>query len=332
MRIQRQPVGRTNTSQGSDLPVDAYTLDNGDDLAVTVWTYGATLVEVRTPGRDNRTDNVVVRLPGLGDYEDRERNAYIGATVGRYCRCVRDGRMVLDGVPHQLARNEGPHHVHGGGEGFDRRVWDAEAGRDGDELVLRLRLESPDGDQGYPGAVTAETVYRVDREAGLTIEFSGTTTAPTVFGLTNHAFWNLAGQGTVDGHQLAINSSSSVFFDAEQMPLAGPPADIRGTRLDYQSARGIGAEELDNFFVLDDPWLWAAQLHDPGSGRLLEIRTEGPGMGVYSGDKMLTPRAGLALEPGCFPDAPNRSDYPSARLDPGGTRTESTIYRFSVVP
>ncbi|MCF3120529.1 galactose mutarotase [Streptomyces arenae] len=331
MKIHKQPVGRTNTPQGQDLPVDAYALDNGDGLAITVWTYGATLVEVRTPDRDNRTGNVVLRLPGLGDYEDRQRNAYVGSTVGRYCRCVRDGRMSIDGVRHLLDPNEGPHHVHGGREGFDRRVWAAEAGRDGEDLVLRLRLESPDGDQGYPGAVTAETAYRIDREGRLTIEFSGTTTAPTAFGLTNHAFWNLAGHGTVDGHRLAVNASSGVFFDDEQMPVAGPPADIRETPLDYTTARTIGDHALDNFFVLDDPWLWAAELHDPGSGRHLEIRTEGPGMGIYSGDKLLTPRAGLALEPGCFPDAPNRPDYPSVRLDPGRTHTESTVYSFSVV-
>ncbi|WDV33060.1 hypothetical protein OIM90_22395 [Streptomyces sp. AD16] len=131
--------------------VDAYTLDRGSGLAITVWTYGATLVEVNVPDRYGSRDNVVVRLPDLRSYQDPALNAYVGATVGRYCRCVTGGRIELDGMVHELDRNDDGHHLHGGSLGFDKHVWRAEPQVLPDRLALVLRLDSPDGDQGYPG-------------------------------------------------------------------------------------------------------------------------------------------------------------------------------------
>ena len=325
MMIHQMVVGEADST-----PIESYTLDNGIGLAVEVWTWGATLVEVRVPDRSGHIGNVVLRLPDLATYHDRARNPYVGATVGRYCRCVANGRMALDGVVHELDRNDGRHHLHGGSEGFDRRAWSPEAGRDGDQLCLRLSLDSPDGDQGYPGAVRVECDYRIDRENRLLIDYRAITSAPTIIGLTNHAFWNLAGAGEVNGHQLTLNSRLIVPFDDELIPLPGPPRDVTGTKLDFSTTRAISGERLDNFFVLDDP-AWAAELHDPGSGRLLQVSTEASGVGVYSADGYSRPRAGLCLETGAWPDAPNRPDFPSARLNPGEVHRSTTVYAFSVV-
>ena len=331
MLIRRETVGATQGHAGQKpAEVDSYTLDSGHGLAVTVWTYGATLVEVLVPDRNGTTGNVVARLPDLASYEDPAVNAYVGATVGRYCRCVADGRFTLDGVEHRLDRNDGRHHVHGGPLGFDRFVWDAEATQTDELLTLCLRLDSPDGDQGYPGALRAEARYEVDRHGRLTFDFRATTTAATIVGFTNHAFWNLSGTAgrTIDDHRLAINSDRTVAFDADLVPLAGPPRDIAGTDLDHRAARPLGARPLDNFFVLDDP-SWAAELSHRASGRTMRVRTDQPGIGVYSGDHYRQPRAGICLETGPWPDAPNRPDFPSVRLDPGRTYHHRTIHEFS---
>jgi aldose 1-epimerase len=328
MNIHREVVGSAPGPEGhGEHVVESYHLDNGRGLSITVWTYGATLVEVLVPDAGGTTCNVVLRLPALDDYLDRARNPYVGSTVGRYCRSVANGSFVLDGVRHELDRNDGRHHVHGGTEGFDRRLWTARTYRDEDALTLELRLLSPAGDQGYPGAVDVRCRYRIDSGNRLTITFSATTTEPTVVGLTNHAFWNLAGQDRIDGHVLRLNSDRVVRFDEDLIPLAGPAADVLGSDLDFTTARQVGPRRLDNFFPLDDP-AWAAELYDPDSGRLMRVSTDHPGVGVYSADGLAAPRTGLCLETGAWPDAPNRPDFPSVRLDPGQNHRHSTVYEF----
>jgi aldose 1-epimerase len=329
VNISSETVGRMPGTGGRPgRPVESYTLDNGSGLAVTVWTYGATLVEVLVPDRDGRTGNVVLRLPGLDDYLDRARNPYVGSTVGRYCRCVAGGRFELDGAEHRLDVNDGRHHIHGGPEGFDRRLWSASTAEGADELSVTLDLHSPAGDQGYPGAVDARCVYRVDRGNRLTIEYSAVCDAPTLIGLTNHAFWNLAGHGRIDDHRLSLNVRRYVPFDADLIPLAGPPAPLDGTDLDFRAPRRIGGQRIDNFFPLDDP-AWAAELQDPGSGRLMRVSTDHPGVGVYSADGLAVPRTGICLETGAWPDAPNRPDFPPVRLAPGQTYRRRTVHAFS---
>ncbi|MEV6421248.1 aldose epimerase family protein [Streptomyces sp. NPDC051662] len=362
----------------------AYTLGGGDGFAVTVWTYGATLVEVLAPDPEGHRANVVARLPDLAAYQDRARNPYVGATIGRYCRGISHGRFRLDGTEYRLERNDGPHHVHGGTWGMDRYVWEAEADHDGDEAVLRMRLTSPDGDQGYPGELRTEAVYRVGPDQRLTVEYRATASAPTIVGFTNHAFWNLAGAGTVDGHWLRLNARHAVVFDAQLMPLAGDPVPVVGTALDFTGHRRLNAVVLDNCYVLErhfaplgiaplgiapldvgqtgvghtdvgqtgvghtgvghtgvgddsvgrlsaDGEGWVATLSDGGSGRMMRVYTDQPAVGVYSADHWAQrPRVGLCLETGPLPDAPNRSDYPSCRLDPGGLYRARTVYRFSV--
>jgi aldose 1-epimerase len=330
MEIHHQLVGSTaGHSAQAPTPVESYTLDTGAGLTVTVWTYGATLVEVLVPGRDRRTANVTVRLPDLANYEDRLRNPYIGAVLGRFCRCVAGGRFQLDGVEHRLDRNDGRHHLHGGSVGFDRFVWDAEAGRDGDALAVRLRLDRPDGDQGYPGALSAEVTYRASSDGRLRLDYQATATASTIVGLTSHAFWNLAGAGRVDGHRLRLNASRCVALDDELIPVPGAPASIAGTRLDYARQRPLGSDRLDNFFVVDNS-AWAAELTEPTNGRAMRVVTDQPGLGVYTGEGLRPPRAGLSLQSSAFPDAPNRADFPSCRLEPSETYRHHIVHEFTV--
>ena len=329
MDIRHERIGTTtgHTEQESTL-VDAYTLDTGTGLVITVWTYGSTLIEVLVPDRDGRMDNVIMRLPDLSSYEDRTKNPYIGATLGRYARCIAEGRLRLDELDYQLACNYGRHHFHGGKTGFDRFVWDADVHQGCDELSLRLRLDRPDGDQGYPGALSAETVYRVHKDGRLTFEYRATTTAPTVVALTNHAYWNLAGSGTVNEQHLVLNAARVVMVDDELIPI-GAPVSIAGTQLDYSTPRPIADDQLDHCFVLDDP-TWAAELFDPASGRVMRVRTDQPGLAVYSADGLIERRTGLCLQTGAWPDSPNRADYPSSRLDPGTAYRHHTTHEFSV--
>jgi aldose 1-epimerase len=330
MLITRQLLGHvTAARRGRLMPVHGYRFDSGADLAVEVWSYGATLVEVLVPDTRGRTKNVVARLPELDDYTAATHEARIGATMGRFCRNVAYGRFRLDGVQHELDLNEGAHHVHGGTFGFDRCVWEGAAERDGDVLRLRLGVLSIDGDQGYPGDLEAHVEYAVDQEQQLTITFTARTTASTIVGLTNHAFWNLAGAGRIDDQQLALNTSRFVACDAEQIPLPGPPVPVGHPLSGLARPRRLGSMRLDNFFVLDDP-TWAATLADPDSGRAVRLTTDQPGIGVYTGDGLPSPRSGVCLQPGPWPDAPNRPDFPSARLDPGHVYRARTTYRFRV--
>lgn len=330
MNIHRETIGTTaGHAEQPATPVDAYTLDTGKGLTITVWTYGATLIEVLVPDRDGRVDNVVVRLPDLGSYEDRTKNpSYLGATLGRYARCIAEGHFRLDEIDYQLDCNAGRHHIHGGPIGFDRFVWDADAERKGDQLSLRLCLDRPNGDQGYPGALSAETVYRVHSDGRLTFEYRATTTASTIVALTNHAYWNLSDSGTVNDHRLTLNAARVVMVDDELIPV-GLPVSVVGTRLDYSRPRRIGNDQLDHCFVLDDP-TWAAHLFDPASGRFIRVLTDQPGLQVYSADGFTESRAGLSLQTGAWPDSPNHIDYPSSRLDPGMTYRHNTTQEFSI--
>ncbi|ALO99407.1 aldose epimerase [Streptomyces corchorusii] len=332
MHARKESVGVTAGHPGQGpRPVDAYELDTGDGLAIVVWTYGATLVEVRVPDRHGRQENVVLRHARLRDYENRRGNPYLGATVGRFCRNIAYGKFTLDGRSYQLDLNDRRHHIHGGSYGFDRVVWDAELTRSADALTLRLRYLSPDGDQGYPGALAAETSYRVEAGGRLTFEHRATTSASTIVGFTNHAYWNLAGSGdggVIDDHRLRLNATHMLPFDDEFLPVAGP-VPVHGTAYDFTTARRLGRTRIDNFFTLSDP-AWAAEMSDPASGRRMRVVTDQPGIGLYSADRYARSRAGLCLETGAWPDAANRPEFPSARLDPDGVYTSRTTHHFTV--
>jgi aldose 1-epimerase len=329
MEIRRNPVGYTNgnTSQVPSL-VEAYTLDVGGGFAADIWTFGASLIRFQCPDRKNQVENVVLNLPDLDSYQNRSKNQYIGATVGRFARCIGFGRFDLDGVTYQLDRNNGDHHFHGGTIGFDQLVWQAEASREGDKLRLNLSLFRPEFDQGYPGAVRAEAIYTLANTGVLEIEYKVNTTKPTIVGLTNHSYWNLQSSGTIDGHELLVNSARVVSTNGEFIP-DGSVESVSNSTLDFRHSKQIKGTKFDHCFVLEHDG-WAAELFDPISGRSMRLVTNQSALAIYSGDSLAKTRSALCLQPTGWPDAPNRPEFPSARLNPDQYYHYRSTYVFSV--
>lgn len=322
--IARTGFGRLPDGTG----VDAFTLETGG-IAARVLTYGAVLQELWTEDGVN----VVLGHPSLADYlEDR---SYMGAIVGRFANRIANARFALDGVVHRLSANEGPNCLHGGRRGFDRRVWRAVRTRAGDGAVsILLRHESADGEEGFPGALTAEVSYTLGPGAELRIDVRAMTTKPTVVNLTNHVYWQLAGAdaGSVDDHVLTLAASRYLPLGADMIP-TGEIAPVTGTSLDFTTPSALGSrtEGYDHHFVLDR-MRPAARLEHRTSGRLLEVETTEPGIQVYTGNHLAgryRPRDGIALEPQHCPDSPNHSEFPSTVLRPGRVFASTTVYRLS---
>ncbi|MFI9647816.1 aldose epimerase family protein [Streptomyces sp. NPDC052040] len=310
-------------------PVLRWTLERGG-VRVRVLSYGGIVQSVEVPDRDGRRADVVLGFPDLEGYL-RHPEPYLGALVGRYANRIAGARFTVDGRDCVLAANDGPNSLHGGLEGFDKRVWRAEPVEHG----VRLSRVSPDGEEGFPGRLDVSATYTLDERGALRIAYEAVTDAPTVVNLTNHSYWNLTGTGRPAGHELWIASSRYTPVDAALIP-AGAPAEVDGTRLDFRTARETGPG-YDHNFVLDKGPTTApvevAGLSDPVSGRMLTVATTEPGLQLYTGDHLgapLAPGAGVALETQAFPDSPNRPDFPSTVLRPGGVYRSETVYGFSV--
>ncbi|MFF4378509.1 aldose epimerase family protein [Kitasatospora sp. NPDC001547] len=325
----------------------------GGGVTAEVLNLGARLQALHAPDRAGRRADVVL---GGGSVEDLLGGAaYLGATVGRYANRIAGGVLPLDGTTHLLATQSTGHTLHGGPDGFATRLWDGVPVRADRQVGVRFRLRSPAGDQGFPGTVTAEVTYLLDADGALSITYQAATDAPTVVNLTNHAYFNLAGEGrgTVLDHLLRVDAAEYLPVDGELIPL-GPVEPVVGTPFDLRRARGldacVAAEHpqiraagggFDHTWVLDGGGLRrAALLSHPASGRQVECLTTEPGLQVYTGnhfDGSLTGRsghrytayAGIALETQHFPDSPNRPDYPSTVLRPGERYRSTTVYRFS---
>lgn len=327
MRASSRVIGTSagHARQGAR-PVYSHLLHQRGGITVEVLTYGATLREVWVPDRHGVPENVVIGHSRLGDYET-PRGPRLGSTLGRFARNITHGRFDLDGRMYQLDRNDGEHHIHGGAHGFDRLVWESEVKVGMDVAAVHLWLDSHDGDQGYPGHLRAETTYRLSADRTLTFEHAATTSASTIVGMTNHAYWNLRGGGRVDEQWLQLNSDQVLAFDQGILPAAGPGRDVRAGPLDFTRPKRLGANAVDRFFILRDD-AYAAVLHDPHSGRRMTVQTDAPGLAVYTADRYTHSRSGLTLQTSCFPDAPNRPDFPSVRLDPGDVYYTRTVHRF----
>ncbi|MCJ9750389.1 galactose mutarotase [Neorhizobium sp. BETTINA12A] len=325
MEISRRHVGYTSNTPRA---VEAFRLQKAGAINVEVWTLGATLVAVEVPDKHGNMCNVCLRLPDLAAYENPATNALIGSVIGRFARCIAFGKFVLCGQEYAVECNIGEHHFHGGKIGFDRFVWDADIENNADTIRLRLRLTRPDGDQGYPGSIEAETTYEIDQAGRLVIAHSATVSAPTIVSLTCHAFWNLAGGGHINEHALQVNADRLIACGPDFIPLPGPPVCVTRQGLDFRSARKLGENVLDNCFVLENS-AWAVELSDLASGRKLLMQTDQPGLAVYTGDHLPNRRNGVCLQSTALPDAPNRADFPSARIDPGQIYRHRTVYTFS---
>jgi aldose 1-epimerase len=316
--------------------------------------YGAIVVSIRTADRHGQFDDIVLGCDDLEGYLNRSR--YYGAVVGRYGNRIAKGRFTIDGTTYQLATNNGPNHLHGGIRGFDKVVWTpaGSVGGDGDPSVA-LTYTSRAGEEGYPGTLTARVVYMLTARNELVIDYHATTDAPTPVNLTNHSYFNLAGEGRGDilGHRLTLDADRFTPVDDTLIP-TGEVAPVDGTPFDFRVETAIGAridahhEQLrhgpgyDHNFVLTpaDGRRRAARVVEPASGRTLEVATTEPGVQFYSGNHLFGQigkrghayalRSGLCLETQHFPDSPNQPQFPSTILRPGDTYHSQTVFTFGV--
>ncbi len=328
--------------------VTAFTLGSSDDgLRLTVLDLGATVARLQVPAGGESPVDVVLGLPAASDYA-APSNPFLGSTVGRYANRIAGARFTLDGTEHRLVPNEGTTCLHGGPGGFHSRQWLAVAATSD---TLELELVSPAGDQGFPGRVRARVRYQVTADT-VTIEHRAETDAPTVVSLTNHTYFNLAADGTVDDHVLQVAADEYLPVDTRSIPTGArepvqdSPFDFRegaelGTRVGSSHPQVHRTGGIDHAFVVaGDGLRRAARLTHPSSGRVFEVSTTQPSVQVYTGQKLdgtlvdragrrLEPRAGIALECQAFPDAPNQPRFPSAVLRPGQEYRASTVWRLS---
>ncbi|MGD0651178.1 MAG: aldose epimerase family protein [Verrucomicrobiia bacterium] len=346
MSLQKKPFGKL--ADGS--PVTLFTLRNAGRLKAAVMNYGATLVSLEAPDRKGRPADIVLGFDTLEDYVTRN-GPYFGCIVGRYANRIAKGRFTMDGVSYKLATNNGPNHLHGGLKGFDKVYWQAEAS-EGREPSVKFTYLSRDGEEGYPGNLLVTVVYTLTDQNELRIKYTAKTDKATPVNLTNHAYFNLAGTGDVLAHELTITGDRYLPVDDTLIP-TGEIRPVKGTPMDFTRPMGIGSRfaELggdpggyDHCYVLQNdgrkPAL-AAHIHDPESGRILEVHTTEPGMQLYTGNFLddsikgkgghAYPRhAGFCLETQHFPDSVNQPKFPSVILRPGQGYSQKTSFRFGV--
>lgn len=321
-------------------------------LAVSILTFGATLWSVEAPDRSGHREHVALHLPVLEELEDRTRNPYLGATCGRVANRIADAAFPLDGARVPVAANEGPNQLHGGPEGFDRRIWDvAETAATDDGGRAVLVLTSPDGDQGFPGTLEVTATYELHGHV-LRITYEAVTDAPTVVNLTNHAYWNLAGpshwdlEGSITDHELRLPGERYLPVDAASLPHGGlvpvhaTPYDLRQARLllDVLPALELGIDQSYEVPEADEIELaafdglrLAAELHHPASGRTLTVATDQPAVQVYTANGLGPPfaaQAAICLETQAYPDAPNRPALGSVVLRHGEHYRSTTELTF----
>ncbi|UCG87254.1 MAG: galactose mutarotase [Gemmatimonadota bacterium] len=354
----RAAVTRAEFGQLPDgTPVDAFTLTNANGVVVRAITYGGIITSLRVPDRNGQFDDVVLGYDDLAGY--LEENPYFGAIIGRYGNRIAGGRFTIDGQTYTLATNNGPNHLHGGVTGFDKVVWQAEPFERGDSVGVVFSYASPDGEEGYPGNLDVRVTYTLTAANELVFDYYAITDKPTPVNLTQHSYFNLAGDGRGDvlGHQLMINADHFTPVDSTLIP-NGAIAPVAGTPFDFRSATAIGARidqdeaqlrnglGYDHNFVLnrgDSAVTHAAQVYEPRTGRSMDVYTTEPGVQFYSGnflDGSITGKAGrvyrhrygFCLETQHFPNSPNQPDFPSTILQPGDEYRSTTTYVFGVRP
>lgn len=319
-------------------------------MEAAIMTYGATVVSLEVPDRAGELGDVVLGHDSLGGY--LTANPYFGSVVGRYGNRIAGGQFILDDSTYVLARNNGPNHLHGGLQGFDKVNWTLESlieepGRVG----VVLGYVSADGEEGYPGELTVRVTYTfLEETSALTVDYEATTTRPTPVNLTQHSYFNLAGRGDILDHQVMLAASRFTPVDSTLIP-TGELRSVDGTPFDFRRATAIGARidsdhrqlsfgsGYDHNFVLDEGAAVAARVLDPLSGRVMEITTTEPGIQFYTGnflDGLITGKGGrvyerrsaFCLETQHFPDSPNQPSFPSTVLRPGETYATQTVFAF----
>ena len=335
--------------------VDIFTLVNDSGMTVRAMSYGAIILSISVPDAKGTMGDVVLGFDSLAGYV--KSSPYFGAVVGRYGNRIAKGRFTLDGVQYRLAVNNGPNALHGGVQGFDKRVWTGEPVRSDSGVGVAFTLVSPAGEEGYPGTLTARVTYTLMTARNeLVIDYEGSTDKATPVNLTNHSYFNLAGAGDILGHTLMLNADSMTPVDATLIP-TGAITSVRGTPFDFRTPTAIGARidakdaqikhggGYDHNFVVNRsaPGLaHVAQVTEPTTGRTLDVSSTEPGVQFYTGnflDGTLTGKGGrvyqyrsaFCLETQHYPDSPNHANFPSTILRPGAVYRSRTVYAFGIV-
>jgi aldose 1-epimerase len=332
--------------------VTQYTLTNTNGMIVKIINLGGIITEVHVPDRDGKLADVVCSFDDVAAYLGESH--YFGALIGRYGNRIANASFTLDGERYQLDVNNGANHLHGGVDGFHRRLWTAETFNTPKSAGLILTYLSADGEQGYPGNLETTVIYELRADNELRIAFHAITDKATPVNLTNHAYFNLAAGGDILGHELTLHADRYTPIDDVQIPLGDLP-EVAGTPFDFQSPHAIGAridaddEQIRNGFGYDHNFVLAkktegalelaATVREPVSGRVLEVWTQEPGIQFYSGNflgdtvqgkgRIYGHRSAFCLEPQHFPDSPNQPAYPSTILRPGEEYATVMAYKFS---
>jgi aldose 1-epimerase len=350
-KLAKEPFGKTADGQ----EISRYKLTNKSGMEVAIINYGGIIVSLKAPDRSGKLDDIVLGLDSLDGY--LAKPPYFGALIGRYGNRIAKAKFTLNGVEYTLAKNNGENSLHGGEKGFDKVVWNARDVSAGDAAALELTYLSKDGEEGYPGNLAAQVVYSLNDKNELKIDYSATTDKDTVVNLTNHSYFNLAGQGEGDilQHRLMLNADRFTPIDAGLIP-TGELQSVAGTPFDFRQPTPIGARinDKDQQLALgkgyDHNWVLngtagtmrlAARVTEPKSGRVLEVETVEPGIQFYTGNfldgtirgkggKVYQQRYGFCLETQHFPDSPNKPAFPSTVLKAGGRYHTMTVFRFSV--
>lgn len=350
--IVKKPFGEVAAA-----PVDLYTLTNANGAQASITNYGGIVVSLLVPDRNGKLDDVVLGYETVAEYV--KDSPYFGALVGRYGNRIGNARFTLEGKQYTLAANNNGHSLHGGLKGFDKAIWQAKPLETKKGPALELTYLSKDGEEGYPGNLAVKVTYLLTDQNELVIDYLATTDKATPVNLTNHSYFNLAGQGSGEllGHVLELAADRFTPVDkgliptGELRPVEGTPFDFRkptriGQRIDAQDQQieyGLG---YDHNFVLSKPagkMGLAARVYEPATGRVLEVLTTEPGVQFYSGNfldgknvgkggRAYKHRYGFCLETQHFPDSPNQPKFPSTILEPGKQYRTTTVYKFSAKP
>ncbi len=342
MSVTRAPFGTTADGR----PVELFTCINRNGLELELHSLGATIKALAVPDREGQFTNVALGFPTLDGY--LQRHPYFGSTVGRVVNRIAEARFTLDDVVYRLAANDGPNHLHGGGAGFDRVLWQAEPFETGDEAGVRFAYLSRDGDERYPGNLAVEATYSLTDDNELKMSFEASTDAPTPVNLANHTYWNLAGGGTILEHEVSIEAGHYLPVDEGDIP-TGEIAALAGTPMDFSEPKPVGKDietlpgaraGYDHCYVLQHRtgMAPAARVYDRSTGRLMEVMTTQPGLQFYTGNHLtgfephggFGRHAGLCLETQHFPDSVNQPQFPSITLAPGEQYAQQTTHRFSI--
>jgi aldose 1-epimerase len=340
MTLTEKPYGITKNGD----TVSLFCLENEHGTVVNITNYGATITSILTRDKEGELADIVLGFDALKGYE-RSDNPYFGATCGRYANRICKGQFELDGKTYQLATNNEPNALHGGMRGFDKHVWCAR--KDREKLIMKR--VSPDGEEGYPGALEVEVCFQLTSDNELRIEYRASTDQTTIINLTNHSYFNLAGEGSILDHLIRINADRYAVVDEYAIP-TGELRAVAGTEMDLHEFTPVGLHMgevqgggYDHNYCLNQharELTLVAEVIEPTSGRTMTCLTTQPGVQFYTGNFLAEVRgksgmayekhAGFCLETQHYPDSPNQAHFPSTCIQPGEVYSHVCIYRFGV--